>query len=65
MALDLQQRPPEHGHRRYHTRPETEDGRVNSTDAPRSEWGDYRGNVTMIGVAVAYFRYSAPCFLSA
>ncbi len=26
---------PEHGHRRHHARPETENGRVNSTDAPR------------------------------
>jgi len=23
MVMDLQQRPPEHGHRRHHTRPET------------------------------------------
>ena len=28
MALDLQQRPPEHGHRRVYTRTETENGRV-------------------------------------
>jgi len=35
MAMDLQQRPPQHGHRRHHTRHETENGRVNSTDAPR------------------------------
>ena len=48
MALDLQQRPPEHpshglktnhcramGHRRYNTRHETENGRVSSTNAPR------------------------------
>jgi transposase InsO family protein len=35
MAMDLQQRPPQHGHRRHHTRHETENGRVSSTDAPR------------------------------
>ena len=28
MALDLQQRPAQHGHRRDHTRYETENGRV-------------------------------------
>jgi hypothetical protein len=33
MALDLQQRPSEYGYRRHHTRPETENGRVNSTNA--------------------------------
>jgi len=31
----LQQRPPEHGHRRHHTRTETENGRVSSTKALR------------------------------
>ena len=35
MAMDLQQRPPKHGHRWLHTRPETENGRMNSTTAPR------------------------------
>jgi len=35
MVMDLQQRPPQHGHRRHHTRYKTENGRVNSTDAPR------------------------------
>jgi hypothetical protein len=28
MAMDLQQRPPQHGHRRHHTRHETEYGCV-------------------------------------
>jgi hypothetical protein len=35
MAMDLQQRPPQHGHRRHHTRHEIEYGCVNSADAPR------------------------------
>ena len=35
MAMDLQQRPPQHGHRRHHTRTETENGCVSSTNAPR------------------------------
>jgi len=52
--MDLQQRPPQHpshglqenhcratGHRRHHTRPEIENGRVNSTNAPHYKWGDY------------------------
>jgi hypothetical protein len=34
MAMDLQQRPPEYGYRRHHTRTETENGRVSSTNAP-------------------------------
>jgi hypothetical protein len=34
IALEIQQRPSEHGHRRYVTRTETENGRVNSTRAP-------------------------------
>jgi hypothetical protein len=34
-ALDLLQRPPEHGCRRHHTRPEPENGRVSSIVAPR------------------------------
>ena len=41
MALDLQQRPPEHGHRRHHTRTEIEIGRVKSTTEPRWKWGYY------------------------
>jgi len=35
MAMDIQQRPPEHGHLRHHTRTETENGRVSSMKAPR------------------------------
>lgn len=35
MALDLQQRTAQYGHRRHHTRTETENGRVNSTAEPR------------------------------
>jgi hypothetical protein len=34
MALDLQQRPAQHGHRRHYTRNETENSRVNSTTDP-------------------------------
>ena len=33
--LELQQPTPQHGHRRHYTRPETENGRVSSTNAPR------------------------------
>ena len=39
IAMDLQQRPPQHRHRRHHTRHETENGCVNSTDAPRKKGG--------------------------
>jgi putative transposase len=35
MAMELQQRPPQHGHRRHNIRHETENSRMNSTDAPR------------------------------
>ena len=41
MALDLQQRPAQHGHRWDHTRYETENRRVNSTPEPHEKWGDY------------------------
>jgi transposase len=34
-SVDLQQRTTQHGHRRHNTRHETENGRVNSTAAPR------------------------------
>jgi hypothetical protein len=34
MALDLQQRATQHGHRRHDTRHETENGCVNSTAGP-------------------------------
>lgn len=33
MALDLQQRPPQYGHRRHNSRHEAEYDRVNFTDA--------------------------------
>ena len=39
MAMDLQQRPLEHGHRRHHTRTETENGRVSSATAPPLKMG--------------------------
>ena len=35
VPMDLQQRPPQHGHRRDHASTETENGRVSSTNAPR------------------------------
>jgi hypothetical protein len=34
MALDIQQRPAQHGYRRNHTRHETENSRMNSTAEP-------------------------------
>jgi len=34
MALDLQQRATQHGHRRHHTRYEIENSRLNSTAEP-------------------------------
>jgi hypothetical protein len=34
MALDLQQRATQHGHRRHNTRNETENSRLNSTAGP-------------------------------
>ena len=39
MALDLQQRPAQHGHRRDHTRYETENGRVVLQADPIKNWG--------------------------
>ena len=54
LTMDLQHRPPKHpshglqanhcratGHWRHHTRHETENGRVSSTNAPRQKWGDF------------------------
>jgi putative transposase len=37
--LDLQQRAPQHGHRRHNTRNETENSCLNSTAGPRQKWG--------------------------
>lgn len=42
MALVLQQRAPKHGQRRNDPRPETENGRVNSTTKSPQKRGDYR-----------------------
>ena len=41
MALDLQQRATQHGHRRQLTRNETESSRVDSTAGPQLKCGDY------------------------
>lgn len=43
MAMGMKQRPLEHGHRQHRARPETENGRVISMDAPRLKKADYRG----------------------
>ena len=42
MALDLQQRATQHGHRRHNPRYETENSRLSSTAGPHQKWGDYR-----------------------
>jgi len=39
--MDIQQRPPEYGHRWHHARNETENGCVSSTVAPRQKREDY------------------------
>jgi hypothetical protein len=41
VALDVQQRTAQYGHRRHNACTETENGRVNSTAEPRSKRGDY------------------------
>lgn len=35
LAMDLQQRAPQHGDWRHYTRPKTEDGRLKSASVPR------------------------------
>jgi hypothetical protein len=53
MALDLQQRATQHGHRRHNPRHETENSRLNSTAGPHQKWGDYRFNGSII-IAIAF-----------
>ncbi len=52
MALDLQQRATQHGHRRPDPRYETKNSRVNSTAGPHQKWGDYHDNA----VAGSFFQ---------
>jgi transposase InsO family protein len=47
MALDLQQRATQHGHRRHNPRHETENSRLNSTAGPHQKWGNYRWITTL------------------
>jgi len=39
--MDIQQRAPQHGHRRHDTRHEAENSRLNSMAEPHQKWGDY------------------------
>lgn len=54
MALVLQQRASQHGQWRHDTRPETENGRVNSTTQPPQKLGDYRNVLAFPSAASAF-----------
>ena len=48
MTLDLQQRPAQHRHRRYHTRYETENGRVVLQADPIKNGGITKGDEIIV-----------------